>query len=319
MQPTILAKYPFLPEAFDLVKDESMDEILHSPAFNRARELGVARVQRALKNEDSFLFIDERNCFDVVLSFFISKAIVSQMNDSFLLRRHAIFEAKNAYHYLEEESRETADAVARSLGIKRDRNGVSFVTFLKYSPNAYGQWKLANSRLSGGMVEVDDHTFLRLVQEAVRERVEGIKFSVDGLEKTLDLGPIRAELANRKVTHRADRVELESFPPCMKSIMAQIENSINVPHQGRFSLVAFLNGIGMKEEDIMKIMAPIPDFDDRMTRYQVEHITGKEYSTPSCDTMRTYSLCFEPDGLCARIKHPMQYYEYRLHVSSKKV
>jgi DNA primase large subunit len=319
MHPAILAKYPFLHEAFELVKNESMDEILYSPAFSRARELGIARIQRALRNEESFLFIDERNCFDVILSFFISKAIVSHMNDNFLLRRYAIFEAKSAYHHLEGESKEVVDRIAKSLGINREGNSVSFVTFLKYSPNAYGQWKLANARLSGGMVEVDDHAFLRIMQEAIRERVEKMRFSVDGVERALDLGPIRAELSSRKVTHRTERVELESFPPCMKNIIAQIENSINVPHQGRFSLVAFLNGIGMKEEEIMKILMPIPDFDDRMTRYQVEHITGKEYSAPSCDTMRTYSLCFEPDRLCARIKHPLQYYEYKLHVSSKKV
>lgn len=315
----ILAKYPFLPEAFEVIKDESIDEVLYSEAFRRVRELAVARVQSALRNDEKVIFVD--NVFEAILSFYVSKAIIACMNDRFLLRRHAVFEAKNAYYYLEKESREVVDEIAESLGVVREnKDKVSFVTFLKYAPNSYGKWKLVNTKLSEGMVEVDEHTFLRIVQEAVRERIERISFVVKGIDMAIDLSAIRAELSSRKVAQKTYAIEFESFPPCMKNIIAQIENNINVSHLGRFSLVAFLNGIGMKEEEIMKILMPTPDFDDRVAKYQVEHITGKEYSAPSCSTMRTYSLCFEPDNLCAKIKHPIQYYEYKVsHVPSKKV
>jgi len=315
----ILAKYPFLPEAFEVIKGESIEEVLHSEAFRRVRELAVARVQSALRNDEKVIFVD--NVFEAILSFYVSKAIIACINDRFLLRRHAIFEAKNAYYHLEKESREVVDEIAESLGVMREnKDKVSFVTFLKYAPNGYGKWKLVNTKLSEGMVEVDEHTFLRIVQEAVRERIERISFVVKDVDRAIDLSAIRAELSSRKVAQKAYAIEFESFPPCMKNIIAQIENNINVSHLGRFSLVAFLNGIGMKEEEIMKILMPTPDFDDRVAKYQVEHIIGKEYSAPSCDTMRTYSLCFEPDNLCAKIKHPIQYYEYKVsHVSSKKV
>jgi DNA primase large subunit len=307
----ILAKYPFLPEAFEVIKDERIEDILYSEAFRRARELAVTRVQSALRNDEKAIFVD--NVFEAILSFYISKAMIACINDRFLLRRHAVFEAKNAYYHLEKESREVVDEIAESLGIIRNKDKVSFVTFLKYAPNGYGKWKLVNTKLSDGMVEVDGHTFLRIVQEAIRERVERISFVVKDIDKAIDLSAIHAELSSRKVAQKTYAIEFESFPPCMKNIIAQIENSINVSHLGRFSLVAFLNGIGMKEEEIMKILMPTPDFDDRVTRYQVEHITGKEYSAPSCNTMRTYSLCFEPDNLCAKIKHPMQYYEYKIN------
>jgi DNA primase large subunit len=55
----------------------------------------------------------------------------------------------------------------------------------------------------------------------------------------------------------------------------------------------------------------------------VEHITGKssgkKYSTPSCDTMRTYGICFQPDDLYARIKHPMQYYERKVSDENRRI
>lgn len=309
-----IARYPFLPEAFEMIKDESIEEILYSETFRRSRALAVARVQSALRNDEKQIFVDERNCFEAVLSFYLSKAIVTHIKDNFLLRRHSIFEAKNAYYYLEKESGDVVDQVAKSLGIEREGDRIGFTTFLKYAPNSYGSWKLVNTKLSDGMVEIDKHSFLRILQEAMRERIEKIRFTVSGIDKAIDLGSVYAELSSRKIAQRkAYRIEFDSFPPCMRNIIAQIESNINVSHLGRFSLVAFLNGIGMKEEEIIKVLMPTPDFDDRIARYQVEHITGKEYSAPSCDSMRTYSLCFEPDNLCAKIKHPMQYYEYKIN------
>jgi DNA primase large subunit len=323
--PRVLAKYPFLPEALQSIKDERMDDIFESADFRRARELGLARVEDSLGNEEDFVFIDERNSFDLIVSFFIAKAIVLHINDNYLSRRHAIFEAKRSYHYLERETRETVDAVARSLGIRREGSSVHFTTYLRYAPNNYGPWKLTNSRLSGGMVEVDDHSFIRMVQEAVRIRVEEMGFANEyDVSKVMDLSSVYAELSSRKIAQNmVYDIDEKSFPPCMKNIMAQIASSINVSHAGRFALTTFLNGIGMKEEEIMRALMPVPDFNDSVARYQVEHITGKssgkKYSTPSCDTMRTYGICFQPDELCARIKHPMQYYERKVSDENRRV
>jgi DNA primase large subunit len=73
-----------------------------------------------------------------------------------------------------------------------------------------------------------------------------------------------------------------------------------------------------------------PDFDEAVTRYQVEHITlhddGRGYEPPECETLRSHGLCvrdgdptaddprdkardercFEPS-----LRHPLQYYRRR--------
>ena len=52
-------------------------------------------------------------------------------------------------------------------------------------------------------------------------------------------------------------------------------------------------------------------------RYQVEHITGKtsgtEYTPPGCDTMKSNSICFNPDSLCNKewMNHPLSYYRIK--------
>jgi DNA primase large subunit len=107
-------------------------------------------------------------------------------------------------------------------------------------------------------------------------------------------------------------VEVERFPPCMKKLLAMTQQGTNVPHAGRFALTTFLHKIGMSSDDILKFFGQSPDFDESKSRYQIEHITGKlsstEYTPPSCATMKTYGVCFDPDEFCPRINHPVSYY-----------
>ncbi len=88
--------------------------------------------------------------------------------------------------------------------------------------------------------------------------------------------------------------------------------SENVPHSGRFALVAFLHTLGMDSDEILQTFSTAPDFDESKSRYQVDHITGEisgtEYTPPECSTMKSYGICFNPDGLCRKIKHPLSYY-----------
>jgi len=67
----------------------------------------------------------------------------------------------------------------------------------------------------------------------------------------------------------------------------------------------------MDVDGIIRIFGGSPDFDEARTRYQVEHISGSEYTAPGCDTMKTYGNCAGADGLCTRIKHPLNYYRIK--------
>lgn len=84
----------------------------------------------------------------------------------------------------------------------------------------------------------------------------------------------------------------------------------------RFALTSFLINIGMDVEKIVKLFVSISDFDEELTRYQVEHIAGlrggrTKYTPPTCSTLRTHGLCIEPDNLCRRVKHPLHYYRIK--------
>ena len=110
------------------------------------------------------------------------------------------------------------------------------------------------------------------------------------------------------------KLSIEKLPPCLKDILSAIQSGENVPHMGRFSLVSFLNALGMNTKEILKLFSTAPDYQEERTRYQVEHITGEssstKYKSPGCQKMRTYGLCptGKMDELCRRSNHPLSYY-----------
>jgi DNA primase large subunit len=96
--------------------------------------------------------------------------------------------------------------------------------------------------------------------------------------------------------------------------MAAIRSRIaEAGHKELFSLAAFMVGRRYSKEEILSVLAERPDYNERIARYQIEHIAGErgsrtKYRPPSCGTMRTYGLCIENGKLCPRnIRNPLDY------------
>ncbi len=110
----------------------------------------------------------------------------------------------------------------------------------------------------------------------------------------------------------------------MKKLLEMIRAGENVPHTGRFAIVAFLHTLGMDSETILSTFATSADFDESKSRYQIQHITGEisgtEYTPPECSTMKSYGICFDPDSLCDKewMGHPLKYYRLKGRKPRKK-
>lgn len=63
----------------------------------------------------------------------------------------------------------------------------------------------------------------------------------------------------------------------------------------------------MDVEEINKIFAVVPGYNQDMTEYQIGHILNKGYLPPSCLTMLTLNLCVGKDDICERVAHPIVY------------
>jgi DNA primase large subunit len=101
-------------------------------------------------------------------------------------------------------------------------------------------------------------------------------------------------------------IVLAKFPlSCPQTLYQAFSSGRHLSHIGRFTLTSFLINIGMPSEKVIELFRNISDFNERMTRYQVEHVAGErgsrtQYITPKCDTLKTHGVCTSPDELCQK-------------------
>jgi DNA primase large subunit len=111
-----------------------------------------------------------------------------------------------------------------------------------------------------------------------------------------------------------ETVSEQAFPPCVQALYQAFTSGRHLSHIGRFTLTSFLVNVGMSSEKVIELFRNFSDFNERMTRYQVEHIAGErgsrtQYKPPKCDTLKTHGVCVNPDECCRRIYHPLGYYQ----------
>jgi DNA primase large subunit len=105
----------------------------------------------------------------------------------------------------------------------------------------------------------------------------------------------------------------KAFPPCINYCLEGLLAGRRASHMERFALTSFLVNIGMPIDQMVNFYTDVTDFDESLTRYQIEHIAGlkgnkTKYIPPTCSTLRTHGVCRNPDSLCKSIVHPLSYY-----------
>jgi DNA primase large subunit len=329
-----LSRFPYLKESTNYIKNQnlSIESILTSLAYRSAWNLGKTRIHEAIENgeiRDHGASTDPEY-INELLSYVIARVIVSTLSDKFLVRRYAMAEAIYAYKGLINKDPKFIAFVADQFNIKpvniaQDGFDVQFFDYLKYSTLIRApEYKLVNRDVSNGLIWISPRELSRLIQEALRKKInDELPVELDdSLKKRLlpELKEIKSLIQTRKQQYDVKdlgRVSVLSFPPCMKQLLGMTQAGENVPHVGRFALASFLHHIGLSSDQILKLFSTSPDFDVEKARYQVEHITGKlsgtEYTPPSCDTMISNGICYNPDTLCKRswLTHPLTYYRLK--------
>jgi DNA primase large subunit len=330
-----LSKYPFLESSKDYVKKNnlSVNELLDDPLYERARSIGVERLDNAFKNRDvgNRSLATESDCIMELLSYPIARMIAVCVDDIYFKRRYALGEAIHAYKNLLNESLFFLINITKefNLNIKfnKDINKIEiyFVDYLKYAPTRYKEWKMINREMNEGYIKISQRDLARIIQEALRNRIN-IELDNRNCNKIIykTFSSDIKRIQNTVMIHRkkidaapVGKLDMKKLPPCLKDIIAAIQAGENVPHMGRFALVSFLNSLKLNVNDILKIFSTAPDYEEERTRYQIEHITGTtsstSYTPPGCDKMRTYGICptDKIDDLCKKKRHPLSYYKAR--------
>ncbi len=328
-------------EAAEHVREMGLDiNELESDFFVPFLDRAEKRVRNALLDVSAYASTqprDEPRENEIeIFSFPIAVMLVAATEDSLIKSRYSLAEAKRASELLKAEDEEKLSEVANNFNWNiRLVNDVKLphyvfaVRFPVFLRNATGfhdkNWKLVNHLLINGDVYLTRREVSRLLEEEVRKYIEEkvdirIKSLPSGIMARVNqLRQLAAEKREQiQLEEMPKRVVMEAFPPCIKSVYDRVAAGRPASHIGRFALTSFLLNIGMSEEDVFKFFRSVSDFNERMTRYQVEHIagtrgSGTKYTPPNCATLRTHGICVSPEPECRGAVNPLVCYKRKIH------
>ena len=319
------AKYPFLKQASKQIEELQFTIgtlSLENTVFDRAKN----RVEKAILEVNTGETVRDKRA--EISSFAAALILVIATKNSWIKKRYALAVAKTAHAQMIGESNGKIFAIAKDFEWDIDEGAfgkdfrVGFNFYLKNAAHMHGsEWKLINQILDKGRVYLNKEKVVRLLQEEVKHRVEK---RIDASEiKNLpeeitaiaeDLMKLSQEIMGQEIEEMPKVVIQSAFPPCINALYADAAQSHHLSHIGRFTLTSFLVNIGMTPEGLNDMFKTFSDYNERLTRYQIEHIAGErgsgtKYTCPQCSVLQTHGVCKNRDELCRRIYHPLGYYK----------
>jgi DNA primase large subunit len=306
----LFAKYPFLSSATPLLRTY---KITNLPQEVRAR--AQERVLEAIERGEKGVLPKLSNPWVELLSFPLSRALVLYVDDDWLRRRWALAEAARAERLLHGESDELLLHVINDLGLKtkKTEDGKWIMHFSQYLHlsrrlGTEPRWKLVNRLMDKGLVSLTRPEVIRPVREWLYDSF------VQAKPVPVNWHPEEAKIIREALQRRAAKTVApapsKEWAPCMVALRNRVADA---SHFGLFALAAYMANKGYKVNEIIDVLRVRSDFDERIARYQVEHIAGQrgsrvKYRPPSCQSMKTHGLCIEDGKYCPyNIKNPIQY------------
>ena len=323
-----IAKYPFLAEAGQYLQDKgfTLEQFATDPDLQIIVDKAYERIESATNGRIYTTKLDSSDTFSFLIAIILLK--LSGMNT--LINRFSLAEARRAEKFLEKDlvgnsnkaSEELAIKIIRdvfSVSIKKNKNHfvIPIPDYLRHAVNFHElEWKLVNRHVENGMVFLSPHETVRLIRFELgryigsRIRAANTPSMPKGFEDKVNK---LTELAKKFVVNTVVSTE---YPPCIKHAIDVLNNGENLPHFGRFMLATFLLGRGQTIDDIAPLFKNAPDYNEKVTRYQIKQVAGEsgnktKYACPSCEKIKSNDLCYiTPD--CDNIINPMQFGKKRL-------
>jgi DNA primase large subunit len=273
------------------------------------------RVLEAIERGERGVLPKLDNPWVELLSFPLSRALALYVEDDWLRRRWALAEAARVERLLHGESDEVLLYVINDLGLKTKKieDGKWVMHFSQYLHlsrrlGTEPRWKLVNRLMDKGLVTLTQPEVIRLVRE----------WLYDSFTQTKPLPtnwhPEEAKAVKEALQKRAAKTVApapsKEWAPCMVALRNRVAD---IGHFGLFALAAYMAQKGYEVKEIVDVLRVRSDFDEKIARYQVEHIAGQrgsrvKYRPPSCQSMKTHGLCIEDGKHCPNnIKNPTQY------------
>lgn len=320
-----LANYPFLAETKQYMADLAITlDDLANPEFDKIIEKAFGRIVVSISGQ---VYKESDNTTNEILSFVIATLLLKSAKSQPLINKFCLQEAIRSEKHLEKEVEREPESFFMVVKIIEDLFGMTIkmgqyrgskeflITIPEYLKRAVKfhdkSWKLVNRNTYGGYVHLDGHDVIRLVRnELVNYIMNRIQVMPEPslpdnckpvIQRLVDIG---------KQFSWNNPVVSNDTPPCVQHGIDALKKGENLPHTGRFLLAALLASRGQTVDQISELFKTAPDYNERVTRYQVENVINRKYKAPSCEKLRTEGLCFAVAD-CNNIINPVQFKKSR--------
>ena len=323
-----IVKYPFLTEAGKYLSDKgfSLEQFGSDPDLKRIVSMAFDRIKIATDGKiyKSNLSANDSSLPMEVFSFLIAVILLKLTGIHTLIRRFSLAEARRSERFLEKDLSNHNDRAKEQIALQIMRDLFSITikkqdddfiipisNYLKHSINFHErEWKLINRKINNGNVFLTSHETVRLVRKEIDQFISSKIHSantpemIEGFQEYVDKLKTLAKKFEVKI------VESSEYPPCIKHAIEVLEKGENLPHSGRFMLATYLLAKGQQVEEIAPLFKNAPDYNEKVTLYQLNHLSGKisttKYACPSCEKLKSQNLCFAiPE--CDNIINPIQF------------
>lgn len=330
-----MSKYPFLADAGQYLVEQgfTLEQLTSDPELQLFTTQAVSRIKSAAEGTQykSVLKDDEASSDATlpveVFSFLLAVILLKLNGSNALIRKFALAEARRAEDFLKKDLKEMSDENKVELAKKiifslssikvekSDKSEEFFIPVYDYLTHAVHfhekEWKLVNRQVEDGKVILTSEKVARLVRSELSNFISKKILSAkspsltDGLKKPLEA---LSDLAKK---YYVPTMVSSEYPPCIKHAIDVMEKGENLPHSGRFLLGTYLLGVGKTIEQIAPLFKNAPDYNEKITLYQLNSLSGKSgngtaYKCPSCERVKSKDLCFANDD-CEGIINPLQF------------
>lgn len=229
------------------------------------------------------------------------------------------------------QSKQSLSAV-NNRKLRQNQDGslwkIGMSDFIEICPKITGsRWRLANAQISRGQITLfseqqysSSAKLARLLRERIKHHIEQEalqKMQNIDMELALRLAEPVGMVRNLMASKASEAINLvgaeeSDWPPCMRKIIADLANGVNVNHFGRLFLASISAKLALPEESCIGFFSGAPDFSESTTTYQVNHVYNGEYTPASCAKLKINHNCPVlpgDDRLCdiSWMDHPLKY------------
>lgn len=322
-----IAKYPFLTEAGNYLKEKgfTLEQFGKDEDLRPIIEIAFQRIETAADGKIFNSDFNVKNLDVEVFSFLVAVILLKQSAMNTLIKRFSLAEARRAEKFLEKDLSDINNRAKEQLAIKiikdlfsmdiqksDDYFVIPVIDYLKHATHFYEQeWKLVNRLVDNGNVFLTPHETVRLIRKELDNFISSKihSASIPSIPESFKK-PVDALVSLAK-KFSVQTVETGESPPCIKHALDILNKGENLPHSGRFMLATYLLNKGQTIEEIAPLFKNAPDYNEKITLYQLKHLAGNfgsgtKYACPSCDKLKSEDLCFAiPE--CANIINPLQF------------